>query len=1156
MDGRKYQRKSGIKRTLVMLLALVMLASVCFPAMRVNAEGTPDVTVTEGNTESYSVEGLAEGADVTVTVPDNSDLAVTYDNGVFTVNAASAKAGTYTVDYAYQDAEGADQSASFTVTVAEAENDNTPQQQPEQPQQQSEQPQQQSEQPQQQPEQPQQQPQQPQQQPQQPQQQPQQPKDVVPAEGERSEKAKEFDAQIAGIQNSVSGFDGKQETKDAFVAQVADLKSSIEANTEITDAEKTELLAAVEPLTETVNGLTVATASEPVISETAKAYLQRIEDLKGQIENLDPDASDYEDQWDEIAEEITGVLEKVEEDWGNGVLTESEYVMIFSAAKTVVPVPEDDPNDPFNIGLYASAPQPGQKYYYGQDKVCYDVAKDNRSGYNDTDGTYVTSVTLDGKNVTQANSNSRYTPRSLKGSTLSNYYGSDLTSGGPVRNKTLTITPASGYYVTNVVVACCQQQEPVAYGCSTWADGNAFTRSFSVNAGGSVSIDLPSDAFGHNRTWDGWFDHVAMQYFILIKVASVPTPLYIEYDYGTIGEIMGADLSGSVFANPSRWTAVGGSNVMGTGNINTQYTRYQYQYNAGNPADVANWKHFANTVTDEAKAAAAAKGYYFAGWEATYYTRCDSEYNFSNAYSDTTTPYGEGAPVSLITNVRLVAQWAPIPMKVTKTVTGLPDGYSNSNSYGIQVLKDGQSFGNKQTLTVNGNGKAEVTLTDDSGYVLPVTPGHYTVVEDTCKPIDYNGKSFCVNTSSTDLTVTASGAASEYTVNVTNAYSDAQNSSTDPTFIVVQKVFEGITKDQIPANFAITVTNGNTTYTLTKNPGDGIQFTESEDGLTWTWKIMNADVGIYTISESGADVPGYTLSKTVNGTNNSTVTVDKADIGLTIKIIDRGDHHVFDVKDGTFFAISRTSNQAAVVITEDTLSASQRSAIENHNEFNGGNWKKHFLFYSFEQLKGAPLVIDGYKFEYDSQKGTVTIPDSGDWNKVAIGTYDITLAQNPEALIRNTYTPSTTSVTVTKTVSGNMGDPNKAFSFTVTSDKPMSTGEDYTLSNENKTANFKLKHNQSITLKGVPIDAKLTVAETNADAYAVTIDGDKVKDKDQQGSASKEITVTENMTITVVNRNEATIDTGIVTDTLPYVLLLTLAVIGAGVLLLNKRRGY
>ena len=49
----QYQRKRGIKQALVMLLALVMLASVCFPAMRVNAEETLECTCgTENETHS------------------------------------------------------------------------------------------------------------------------------------------------------------------------------------------------------------------------------------------------------------------------------------------------------------------------------------------------------------------------------------------------------------------------------------------------------------------------------------------------------------------------------------------------------------------------------------------------------------------------------------------------------------------------------------------------------------------------------------------------------------------------------------------------------------------------------------------------------------------------------------------------------------------------------------------------------------------------------------------------------------------------------------------------------------------------------------------------------------------------------------------------
>ena len=54
MDGRKYQRKRGFERTLVILLALVMLESVCFPAMRVNAEGTPDIKVTQYDLTLYT----------------------------------------------------------------------------------------------------------------------------------------------------------------------------------------------------------------------------------------------------------------------------------------------------------------------------------------------------------------------------------------------------------------------------------------------------------------------------------------------------------------------------------------------------------------------------------------------------------------------------------------------------------------------------------------------------------------------------------------------------------------------------------------------------------------------------------------------------------------------------------------------------------------------------------------------------------------------------------------------------------------------------------------------------------------------------------------------------------------------------------------------
>ncbi len=191
MDGRKYQRKSGIKRTLVMLLTLVMLASVCFPAVRVNAEEEADLTITKGDTELHTIsgpEGLAENVEISVQVsPENGGLNVRFADGVFSVNAENAEADTYTVSYAYLDADNANQTGSFTVNVVKAESDVTPKQ-------------------------------------------PEQLKDVVPVEGERSVKAKEFDGKIATLTEQVNSFAGTLGEYTALEAEIGQLKEDINAS--------------------------------------------------------------------------------------------------------------------------------------------------------------------------------------------------------------------------------------------------------------------------------------------------------------------------------------------------------------------------------------------------------------------------------------------------------------------------------------------------------------------------------------------------------------------------------------------------------------------------------------------------------------------------------------------------------------------------------------------------------------------------------------------------------------------------------------------------------------------------------------------------------------------------------------------------------------
>ena len=162
----------------------------------------------------------------------------------------------------------------------------------------------------------------------------------------------------------------------------------------------------------------------------------------------------------------------------------------------------------------------------------------------------------------------------------------------------------------------------------------------------------------------------------------------------------------------------------------------------------------------------------------------------------------------------------------------------------------------------------------------------------------------------------------------------------------------------------------------------------------------------------------------------------------------------------------------------------------------------------------------------------------------------------------NTY--SAGSLSVAKTVTGNMGDHSKYFAIKVTL-----TGEDgktyaasYTVTGGTKLVNgtddattstisigtpatFYLKHDDTLTIHNLPYGVTYEVSEENytGDGYTTT---------HAFSDDAKEINSVSD-TVTVTNNKQATVDTGIVLDSLPYVLLLVLS-IGGAVLFLLKRR--
>lgn len=145
-----------------------------------------------------------------------------------------------------------------------------------------------------------------------------------------------------------------------------------------------------------------------------------------------------------------------------------------------------------------------------------------------------------------------------------------------------------------------------------------------------------------------------------------------------------------------------------------------------------------------------------------------------------------------------------------------------------------------------------------------------------------------------------------------------------------------------------------------------------------------------------------------------------------------------------------------------------------------------------------------------------------------------------------TNTLQTMDVTIKKVVAGNFGDHTKDFAFTVTSDKAFSIGENYSLSGDKLTASFELRHNGSVTLR-VQAGATLTISE-DAQGYTMSLAADKGE------VTGNRYTVSENdATITVTNTKDTEVDTGITLDSLPYILLLVLAVLG-GIFFLAKHK--
>ncbi|VGV14939.1 collagen binding protein [Streptococcus pyogenes] len=151
--------------------------------------------------------------------------------------------------------------------------------------------------------------------------------------------------------------------------------------------------------------------------------------------------------------------------------------------------------------------------------------------------------------------------------------------------------------------------------------------------------------------------------------------------------------------------------------------------------------------------------------------------------------------------------------------------------------------------------------------------------------------------------------------------------------------------------------------------------------------------------------------------------------------------------------------------------------------------------------------------------------------------------------------PVTHSLTVKKTVVGELGDKTKGFQFELElKDK---TGQPIvnTLKTNNQDLvakdgkySFNLKHGDTIRIEGLPTGYSYTLKETEAKDYIVTVDN-KVSQEAQ--SVGKDIT--EDKKVTFENRKDLVPPTGLTTDGAIYLWLLLLVPLGLWVWLIGRK---
>lgn len=246
------------------------------------------------------------------------------------------------------------------------------------------------------------------------------------------------------------------------------------------------------------------------------------------------------------------------------------------------------------------------------------------------------------------------------------------------------------------------------------------------------------------------------------------------------------------------------------------------------------------------------------------------------------------------------------------------------------------------------------------------------------------------------------------------------------------------------------------------------------------------------------------------------------------------------------------------------------SPVQNNNGYinNDGNFYNQYNGTTYPKTREVDGITYTLKYWYKD-----TFGNSISWNGTDPYDPEKEELQNGVVNFYAEYVAETSSITLSKKVTGFFGDHTKEFSFKIDGDfgSSVEVVKDGTKYPRN---NFTLKDGESVTVSNIPLNKVFTIVETCQD-YDTTATG---YSQNATPSATGErsfryMLVSENGTVVletvddsgnaiapvrdkaveVVNEREGEIDNGVLLDTLPYILILVV-VVGGGVLLFLRKR--